>query len=53
VYLKTRPLFSADPSAGGVRVPITGPQGFQRQVTFALDEAPEVITQRIRETRHD
>ena len=44
---------SADPSAGGVRVLITGPHGFQRQVTFALDEAPEVIAQMVRETLGD
>jgi hypothetical protein len=41
----------ADPAAGGVR--ITGPHGFQRQVTLVLDEAPEVITQRVRETLDD
>jgi hypothetical protein len=44
---------AADPSAGGVRVLITGPHGFQRQVTFELDEAPEVITQRVTETLDD
>ena len=44
---------AADPSAGGVRVLITGPHGFQRQVTFALDEAPEVITQMVKETLDD
>jgi hypothetical protein len=44
---------AADPSAGGVRVLITGAHGFQRQVTLVLDEAPEVITQRVRETLDD
>ena len=44
---------AADPSAGGVRGLITGPSGFQRQVTFALDEAPELITQRVKETLDD
>jgi len=44
---------AADPSAGGVRVLITGAHGFQRQVTFALDEVPEVITEMVRETLDD
>jgi hypothetical protein len=45
---------AADLSGGGaVRVLITGPHGLQRQVTFALDEVPEVITQRVRETLDD
>jgi hypothetical protein len=29
---------------------ITGPQGFERTVLFALDEDPAVITERVRET---
>lgn len=33
-----------------MRVLITGPHGFQRTVTFALDEVPAAITQRVRET---
>jgi hypothetical protein len=41
---------AADPFGGGVRVLITGPQGFERTVTFALDEAPATITVRVRET---
>ena len=41
---------AADPFRGGVRVVITGPQGFERAVLFALDEDPAVITQRVRET---
>ena len=41
---------AADPFRGGVRVIITGPQGFERTVLFALDEDPAVITHRVRET---
>jgi hypothetical protein len=41
---------SADPFHGGVRVLVTGPQGFERAVLFAVDEQPAVITQRVRET---
>jgi hypothetical protein len=41
---------AADPFRGGVRVVITGPQGFERTVLFALDEDPAVITHRVRET---
>ena len=41
---------AADPFRGGVRVVITGPQGFERTVFFALDEDSAVITQRVRET---
>jgi hypothetical protein len=44
---------AADPFRGGVRVLITGPQGFERMVTFALDEAPATITQRVRESIED
>jgi hypothetical protein len=44
---------AADPSRGGVRVLITGPQGFERTVTFAVDEAPATITQRVKETIDD
>jgi hypothetical protein len=44
---------AADPFRGGVRVLITGPQGFERAVTFALDEAPATITQRVKETIDD
>jgi hypothetical protein len=44
---------AADNSGGGVRVLITGPKGFERTVTFALDEAPATITQRVRETIDD
>jgi len=41
---------AADPFAGGVRVLITGPHGFERMVAFAIDEEPAMITQRVRET---
>ena len=41
---------AADPFRGGVRVVITGPQGFKRTVLFALDEDPAVITERVRAT---
>jgi hypothetical protein len=41
---------AADPFLGGVRVVITGPQGFERRVLFALDEDTAVITERVRET---
>jgi hypothetical protein len=44
---------AADPSRGGVRVLITGPQGFERTVAFALDEAAATITQRVKETIDD
>jgi hypothetical protein len=36
-----------------VRALITGPQGFERTVVFALDEAPATITERVRETIED
>jgi hypothetical protein len=42
-----------DPFRGGVRLLITGPQGFERTVTFALDEGPATITERVRETIED
>ena len=35
---------AADPFRGGVRLPITGAHGFQREVAFATDEEPAVIT---------
>jgi hypothetical protein len=45
----TRPGLPQTPLRGGVRVMITGPEGFDRTVTFDLAEEPAVITQRIRE----
>jgi hypothetical protein len=44
---------AVDAFRGGVRVLITGPHGFERTVTFALDEAPATITERVRETMED
>lgn len=41
---------SADPYRRGVRVLITGRQGFERTVRFAIDEDPAVIRERVRET---
>ena len=41
---------SADPFRGGVRVVITGRHGFQRTVSFAIDEDPAVIRERVRKT---
>ena len=41
---------SVDPVRGGVPLLITGPHGFQREVGFAVDEDPAVITQRVRAT---
>jgi hypothetical protein len=41
---------AADPFQNGVRVLITGPQGFERIVMFDMQEDPAVITQRVRET---
>ena len=41
---------AADTFRGGVRVLITGPQGFERPVTFSLDEPSATITERVRET---
>jgi hypothetical protein len=41
---------TADPFRGGVRVVITGPQGFERTVEFAADEDSAIITERIRAT---
>jgi len=35
---------------GGVRVVITGPQGFERAVLFGLGEDPTVIAERVSET---
>jgi hypothetical protein len=41
---------AADPFRGGVKVLITGPHGLERTVTFALDEEPVLIAERVRET---
>jgi hypothetical protein len=42
--------FAADPFKGGFRVLITGGNGFERTVTFAIDDDPAVIAERVRET---
>jgi hypothetical protein len=34
---------AVDPFNGGIRVLITGPHGFERTVTFAIDDDPAVI----------
>jgi hypothetical protein len=41
---------ASEPFRGGVRVLLTGPQGFERTVQFAVDEQPTEITRRVRET---
>jgi hypothetical protein len=41
---------AADPFKGGFRLLITGPHGFERTVTFAIDDDPGVIAARVRET---
>jgi hypothetical protein len=41
---------AADPFRGGFRVLITGPNGFERAVVFALDEDPAEIKERVRAT---
>ena len=41
---------ATDPFRGGVRLLITGAHGFQREVRFAMDEEPGVITQLVRAT---
>ena len=44
---------ATDPFKGGVRVLITGPRGFERTVTFAIDDDPAVIAERVRQTLED
>ena len=41
---------ATDPFRGGVRVVITGPQGFERTVLFAFDGDPAAIGEGVRET---
>ena len=41
---------AADPFRGGFRLLITGPHGFERTVIFAVDDAPAVIAERVRQT---
>ena len=37
-----------DPFNGGFRVLIAGLQGFERTVTFTIEDAPSVIAERMR-----
>jgi hypothetical protein len=48
-----RAWIAADPFQGGVRVLITGPQGFERTVAITLGDAPATITRRVGETIDD
>ena len=41
---------AADPFKGGFRALITGSHGFERTVTFAIDDDSAVIAERVRET---
>ena len=41
---------ATDPFKGGIRVLITGPNGFERTLTLAIDDDPAVIAERVRET---
>jgi hypothetical protein len=38
---------------GGAKVLITGPHGYERTVTLALDDDPAVIAERVRETMEE
>ena len=40
----------ADPFKGGFRLLITGPNGFERTVTLAVDDDPAAIADRVRQT---
>ena len=44
---------AADPFRGGSRVLITGPHGFERSVTFKINDDPAVLAERVRETLED
>ena len=44
---------AADPFRGGFKVLITGPHGFERTITFAIDDDPAVIAEGVRETLED
>jgi hypothetical protein len=41
---------AADPFKGGFRVLITGGNGFERTLAFAIDDDPALIAERVRET---
>ena len=42
-----------DPFKSGFCVLITGPQGVERTVLFAIDDDPAVVAERIRETMEE
>jgi hypothetical protein len=44
---------AADPFRGGFKVLITGSHGFERTMTFAIDDDPALITERVREMLDD
>jgi hypothetical protein len=44
---------AADPFKGGYKVLVTGPDGFERTVLFALDDDAAVIAERVREALED
>jgi hypothetical protein len=44
---------AAGPFNRGFRVLITGPHGFERTVTFAIDADPLVIAERVREAMEE
>jgi hypothetical protein len=44
---------SADPFRGGFKVLVTGAQGLERSVSFALDEEPAFITSHVRAALED
>jgi hypothetical protein len=43
----------ADPFKGGLRVLITGPQGFERTALLAIDDDPAIIAARVRQKLED
>jgi hypothetical protein len=44
---------AADPFNGGFRVLITGTHGFERNVTFDIDDDPALIAERVRATMEE
>jgi hypothetical protein len=44
---------AADPFKSGFRVLITGLEGFERTVLFAIDDDPAVVAERVRETMEE
>jgi hypothetical protein len=41
---------AAEPFKGRIRLLITGPRGFERTLSLAIDDDPAVIADRVRET---